>query len=406
MSKESMPQFGPLAGIKVVSAGVSVAGPFAASMMADFGADVTFVESPFIKDQFRTNDSNGFLNKERRNHKAIALDVRKPEGHEVFAKLIAESDIFVENSKAGSWDKRGFSDEDLWALNPKLVIVHVSGFGQTGDPEILRRGSYDSIGQALSGFMNLNGEPDGEPMQAPAYIGDYITALHASWGALAAYINAQKTGKGESIDCAQYETILNCIGSFVSDYLCYGIERTRSGSSNPTFAGCRNFKCKDGFIYVFFLSTNVLKGGLPFLGLEFGSEMYPEDKYAVWKGTPGGDLLDERLTEYCAGKTVLEAEKELNDHGVTACGINNWEQLANHPQIKARGSIVEWEAIEGGTVKGAAICPRFKNNPGQVWRKAPYYGQDNEVVLQELGYADDQIKRLYDEGILNQDPSR
>lgn len=402
MSTIEVPEFGPLSGVKVISAGISVAGPFAAAMMADFGADVTFVESPFIMDQFRTNDSHGFINKERRNQKCMALDVRKPAGHEVFAKLIAGADIFIENSKAGSWTKRGFSDEQLWEINPRLVIVHVSGFGQTGDPEILKRGSYDSIGQAMSGFMNINGEPDGLPMQAPAYIGDYVAALHAAWGALAAYINAQKTGKGESVDVAQYETMLNCIGSFVSDYLCYDIDRKRSGTNNPTFAGCGCYECKDGNIYVFFLSTNVLKGGLPLLGLEFGSELFPEDKYAVWRGTPGAELLEERLTEFCANRTVLEAERELNEHNVTAQGINNWAQLAAHPQVIARESLIEWDAIEGGKVKGAALCPRMTNFPGKIWRAAGHYGQDNEAILEALGYDEQQIADLYAEGILAQ----
>lgn len=405
METIEVPEFGPLSGVKVISAGVSVAGPFAASMLADFGADVTFVESPFIKDQFRTNDSHGFLNKERRNQKAIALDVRKPAGHEAFSKLIADSDIFIENSKAGSWTKRGFSDETLWEINPRLVIVHVSGFGQTGDPEILKRGSYDSIGQAMSGFMNLNGEPDGLPMQAPAYIGDYVAALHAVFGALAAYINAQKTGVGESVDVAQYETMLNCIGSFVSDYLCYDIDRKRSGAMNPTFAGCGSYKCKDGYIYVFYLSTNVLKGGLPLLGLEFGSELFPEDKYAVWKDAPGAEVLEERLKEFCASRTVLEAEREFNEHNVTAQGINDWQHLVDNPQVQARGSIIEWDAIEGGKVKGAALCPRMTKNPGKVWRRASHYGEDNEAVMKSLGYDDQQIADMYSEGILAQDMS-
>ena len=146
-----VPRFGALEGVKVVSSGISVAGPYAASMMADQGADVTFVESPFIKDQVRTTITPSFLDRERRNHKTMALDMKQEKGREVFLKLIAEADIFVENSKAGAWAKRGFSDEVLWEVNPKLVICHVSGFGQTGLPEYLERGSYDTIGQAMSG---------------------------------------------------------------------------------------------------------------------------------------------------------------------------------------------------------------------------------------------------------------
>lgn len=175
MKYTDKPDFGPLSNVRVVLAGLSTAGPFAATMMSDFGADVISIESPFVRDQYRTTDSLAYLNKERRNQRAIALNVVKPEGQEAFLKIIESADIFIENSRAGTWDKRGLSDEVLWEHNPKLVICHITGFGLTGDPEYLARGSYDSIGQALSGFMALNGEPDGAPMQAPAYAGSRLS---------------------------------------------------------------------------------------------------------------------------------------------------------------------------------------------------------------------------------------
>ena len=191
MNPFEIPEFGPLSGVKVIISGLTVAGPFAASMMADFGADVIYVESPHAMDQFRVNDTKGFLNKERRNQRAIVLDLTKPEGKEVFLKLVKDADIFIENSKAGAWDARGLTDEVLWEANARLVIAHVTGFGLTGDPDYLKRGSYDAIGQAFSGYMNINGEPEpGLPAPASAFMGDYVTAMLASWSCLAAYIKA------------------------------------------------------------------------------------------------------------------------------------------------------------------------------------------------------------------------
>jgi len=145
VKSSEVPKFGPLTGIKVLSCGLSTSAPYSAAMMADFGADVIFVESPIVKDQYRTTDSMSYLNKERRNHRAMVLNVAKPEGQEVLLNLVKDADIFIENSKAGAWDKRGLADEVLWQANPKLVILHITGYGLTGDPEYLKRGSYDAI---------------------------------------------------------------------------------------------------------------------------------------------------------------------------------------------------------------------------------------------------------------------
>lgn len=406
MKLSDKPEFGPLSNVRVVLAGLSTAGPFAATMMSDFGADVISVESPLVMDQYRTTDSLAYLNKERRNQRAIALNVVKPEGKEAFLKLIENADIFIENSRAGTWDKRGLSDEVLWEHNKKLVICHITGFGMTGDPEYLARGSYDSIGQAMSGFMNLNGDPDGAPMQAPAYLCDYVVAMLGSWACLASYIKAQETGIGESIDCAQYEAMMLFSSCWPMDWFQYRLERKRAGAASPTFAGCGSYKCKDGWLYVFFLSTPTMKKGLPFFGLEFGSELYPEENYAVFKGSEGGDILEEKVREYCANHTVLEAEKELNANGITAAAILNYEQMESHPQFIARQNIVEWEGIEGETVRGLSIAPRLKNFPTQIWRRPAHYGEDNEDVLGEVGYTEEEIKKFYEDGIIRQDMTK
>ena len=406
MNPFEIPEFGPLSGVKVIISGLTVAGPFAASMMADFGADVIYVESPHAMDQFRVNDTKGFLNKERRNQRAIVLDLTKPEGKEVFLKLVKDADIFIENSKAGAWDARGLTDEVLWETNARLVIAHVTGFGLTGDPDYLKRGSYDAIGQAFSGYMNINGEPEpGLPAPASAFMGDYVTAMLASWSCLAAYIKALKTGKGESIDCAQYEALLMVQGSFPSDWFTYQVERKRAGAKNPMFSGSKPFRCKDGYVYTFILGFGAMKKALPLFGLEFGSEYFPADQYGPYKGTPGGDLLDEKMDAYCADKTVEEVERVFNQNGIVCSTIMTYQQMEDHPHYTARGSLMEWDAFEGGKVKGPAITPRLKNNPGKVWRKAPHYGQDNEQVLTELGYSEEQIKDLYSKEVLKQDPN-
>ena len=402
MKSNEIPKFGPLSGVKVISSGSNVAGPYAASMMADFGAEVIFLESTLVKDMERTTDTKGLLNKERRNHRTIALNTATPEGKEVFLKLIKDADIFIENSKAKTWDKWGLSDEVIWQVNPKLVIAHVTGYGQYGDPKIVSRGSFDAIGQAFSGYMNINGEPE-VPSPAPAYMGDYVTAITASWACLAAYINAQKTGKGESVDVAQFEVLLMIQGAYPADWFNDKKARPRAGAKHPAFAGWEPFQCKDGMIYIQFINATSIRKGLPLLGLEYGTELFPEGSAFVYRGTPGGDLLLERLTKFCAERTVTEAEDELNSVGVASSAIMTYEKMLDHPHYVARSTFTEWDGIEGRKIKGPSIAPKLQNNPGKIWRTAPHYGKDNEDILEELGYTAEQIEGFYNNKILNRD---
>jgi L-carnitine CoA-transferase len=162
--------------------------------------------------------------------------------------------------------------------------------------------------------------------------------------------------------------------------------------------------CKDGaWIYIFFLSTPTLKKGLPLFGFEWGSEMFPPERYCVFRESPAGDLVEQAVKDYCANHTAAEAEKELNENAITAQTVLSYDMMPDHPHFKARGTYIEWDAIEGGKVKGPAPAPRFKNFPAQIWRRAPHYGEDNEAVLADLGYTAEQIKEMYDKGLIKQD---
>src|SRR5208283_4159396 len=211
-------KFGPLQGVKIVSTGTLIAQPFAAELAAEMGAEVIQVERPGSGDagwrtigiRFDAKDgsapvSTNFI-QERRNVFCVTLDFSKPKGKELFLKLVARADIWMESSKPGSYTRWGLDDASVWKVNPKLVITHVSGFGQSGDPDWVRRASYDIVGQAVAGTMYQTGSPDPEPpMRAVPWIGDYMTAMFTLWSSLAALTYARSTGKGQSIDLAQYE---------------------------------------------------------------------------------------------------------------------------------------------------------------------------------------------------------
>lgn len=401
VTKNDIPEFGPLAGVKVINAATSIAGPIAAQMMAEWGADVIWIESPRGLDVARTSMSG---DQDRRNQRALCLNIPTPEGREVFLELIRDTDILIEASKGGQYDKWGLSDEVLWECNPALVIVHLSGFGQYGDPEYVQRPSFDAIAQAFSCFMNFNGFPDRPPVPAAPYIGDYLPGYLAVGSALAAMHKAKQTGKGDSIDLAQFEVLIRSQMRYPMEFLNKGqlvTDKTRPGDRSDKFAAFGNYQCKDGNrVYISILGDKPFKAALKFFGLEYGSEEYPAGTIFSPVGTSAGNKLEARLMEYLASKTADEADKELTAAGVPVSVIMNYQMAVNHPHYQARNVFCEWENIQGKTVKGVKIVPDFKNNPGKVWRGLPSIGMDNDDILSEHGFSKKKIQDLYDKKII------
>ncbi|WP_258361132.1 L-carnitine CoA-transferase [Moorella sulfitireducens (nom. illeg.)] len=398
--RTDIPEFGPLSGIKVVHATMSVAGPIAAQLMADYGAEVIWIESPLSPDIARTG-TGATAQQDRRNQRTIALNIPSPEGKEIFLKLIEDADIFIETSRGGQYSKWGLTDEVMWERNPRLVIVHISGFGQDGVEEYVFRASYDPVAQAFGCYMQLNGYPDRPPVPAMPVTADYLTGLLALSAGLAALLKAKETGKGESIDVAQYEALMRFQNNFAVEYLNHGKKPVREGNHSSTAAGYGSYTCKDGKeVYMLFLGGGVLKNGLSFLGLEYGSKDFPARMPVVFLGTPGGEKLEARIKEYCASKTAAEVEKELNAVGVPCSMVMDYETAVNHPHYQAREVFVEWEKVNGEKFKGINVFPKFKNNPGRIWRGAPGIGMDNEDILSELGYSPEDIEELYKKKVI------
>lgn len=398
MAKTSdIPVFGCLSGVKVLIAASAIAGPFAGQLMAEQGADVTQIE--YLPDSVR---QSLYVEQERKNFRSLALNYNTSEGREVLLKLIKDTDIFIEGSRGGTFDKMNLSDEVLWKQNPALVIVHISGFGQTGDPDYVGRASWDAIGQAFSGYMYLNGYPDHDPIPAAPYTCDYATALWTLWSALTGYIKAQKTGKGESIDVAQYEVMVRMMSRAPIGYLNGEKQIERAGSGSPVISGYTHFKCKDGnLLYVAFVGHGPMKGGMALLGLDFGSEEWPV-VHSYMKGSELGNKLEKKIEEFCAARTVEEAEREFIAAGVPCSPVMHFELMVNHPHYQARKVFTEWDKVDGEKIKGVNIFPIFKNNPGKIWRGAPSAGGDNEDILTEAGYTAEEIKALYEKKVLKQ----
>lgn len=402
MKQSEIPKFGNLQGVQVLSVGASIAGPVACSLFAEQGADVIQIESTLAPDLLRS--IGDMWSAEHRNVRTIALNIRTPQGEDVLRKLLANSDILVESSKGGTWENWGLSDEVLWELNPKLVITHVSGYGQTGLPEYVRRGSYDTIGQAFSGFLAVNGMPEPSPPIPPKpYTGDYVTALFAAWAATAALYRARETGKGESIDLAQYEALLRIQADYLTSGLNYGIQPARMGIYGNTVVALPNImRCKDdNYVSIGIGGVSIFQKLEKLIGLGDDPDFAEPHATIQRDHHPRAEKIVKAMENFCMSFTAEEVNKELNDLQIPCSVVMTYEMMETHPHYQARKSVTSWQdPAAGKELKGANTIPVFKNNPSQIFRGGPTYGMDNEDILEELGYSKDNIAQLYEDTII------
>ena len=402
-----IPEFGPFAGMRVIGTGSLIAMPFAASMLAEFGAEVIQIERPGSGDHFRAfppvrKNEHGTIGatwvQDARNRLSMTLELNlnDPDVKEIFLGLIRESDVYIENMV---WiDKLGIYDEELLRVNPRLVIVHVSGFGRKefgGVPEICGRASYDMIGQCFSGFALYNGFPDRPPVIVKPSLNDYITALFALFGVVAAYTAAQKTGKGQVVDISQFESQAKIMrDTFTREAMglpCF----TRSGSKAEGFQPWDLFESRDGiYVGIGAFGPNVFDPDLEALGLD--REKYTHAAVSSGKATvesPLGRAFDAEVRTWCKARTADEIEAHLCAARVPCSRVNDPAACMAHPQFLLRDDFVRYE---DQTIKeeitAFGVYPKLSGTPGRIWRGAPALGQDTEAVLKQiLGYDDTEI---------------
>ena len=403
MKHNDIPSFGLLSGLRVVMIGLSVAAPFAGQLYAEHGADVIWIENPKAVDSARVARKGGAWQQDRRNMRALTMNYRKGEGREAFLRLMAQTDVLIEASIGGSFAKAGFSDDVLWAQNPRLVIAHISGFGQTGVPEYVNRASYDPIAQAFGCAMRMNGMEGMPSFPAMPFPGDFAAAFYAFGISLAAVMKSRETGKGESIDIAQYELMVRLQANYPTDYLRYGLDYVKEGPHSRICACYGTYMCKDGNeIYTLFLGAGAVERGLAILGLEYGSELFPAGSTFVPVNTPAAEKLEAAMDAYVSTHTAEEVEAAFCAARVPCSRLMNYEQARTNPQYIARDVFTTWTAADGKTpIPGVNVMPKLANNPGKVWRGAPNIGMDNEDILGELGYSAEEIAAMYSEGLLD-----
>ena len=387
-------QFGPLQGMRVLSTGTIVAEPVAAGMAAEMGAEVIHIERPgkgedWREAEFPISGPNGeqiasSWIQDRRNTYYTTLDFSTPEGQEIFLKLIQRTDIWMESSKAHTYDKWGLDDQAILKANPSIVVCHVSGFGQDGDPEYMGRASYDFTAQAFGGMMNLMGNPDPDPpSRAVPWTADYITALFCLWSSLAAYIHAQRTGQGQVIDLAQYEAVHRILAGTMVAYHELGMVRERAGNKAGNAQPWDTFQAKDGWVVVAAIGPIVYARVCGVLGLDSQDEKWISARREV--ESPQGIEFDAILRGWVAERMVDEVVQTLNDSQIGCSRIMDAREMADNPHYKLRDVHVEWEDQQlGKIVKGVGIVPKFSETPGKIWRGSVPVGHDNELVYRDL----------------------
>ena len=410
-----VPPYGPLAGVRVLESARFVAGPWAATYLGEFGAEVIHIEGPpfgppyadATRSLFPILGSGGPTDRVSeswvqysRNKLSVGLDLRQPRGREVFLDLARRSDIWIESSRPGTYDRLDLSDDALWEANPRLTIVHVSGYGRTGQPERVGAPSFDLSAQAFSGYLSLQGEPDpSPPMRAGTALNDTVTGLASAGAALMGYLHAQRTGRGQAVDVAQYEIFFTLLETFALDYFARGVIRGRLGSAHPRLHPYDVHRSKDGWVVVAAPTSASFRRLREVIG--FSDAAYDDDVYRLAHREP----VDRAIADFCSARTRDELEEIGRVHDLAIDRVRDISELARDPHYLAREMFVDWEDPVVGKVRGPGIAPKFSKTPGGIWRGAPWLGQDNDRVLGELlGYPAEVVRELRKSRIVGEAP--
>jgi len=406
------PAFGPLEGIRVVGTGVFVAQPFIGTKLAEFGAEVIHVERPG-GDTFRSTAPHltrgprphGCDEAEvTKNKLSLGLDLKKAGGIELLMALWKISDVWMESSIPGALERAGITNELALAVNPSLVIVRVSTYGQYGEAEYLGRAGYDAIAQAFGGMMNLTGDPAGPPQRAKTYTGDYITALTGWAATMMALWEVKKTGRGQVVDLAQYEAVAQTNGNTLPLYTGEGAVYGHTGNRAPGFQPYDTFKCSDGWVYIGALGGAIYDRVAKFIGLdpaEYNFDECSRDATAV--NSAKGREFDRRLREYCAARTAVEVETAMNAVQIGCARVFNVRDQYHDPHYAAREMTVPVIDRQSGVpIRVFGVVPKMSLTPGRIWRGAPSIGDDTtDILATMLGLSDADIDRLYADGVVH-----
>jgi len=386
---------GVLAGVKILELSHFVAGPFCGQILGDMGAEVTKVERPKIGDAGRSfyatiNGESTYYASFNRNKKGITINMKDRRGQKIFRQLAAEADILVENYKPGFLDQIELGYKDLSRVNPKLVMVSISGFGSDGPYK--NKPALDMVVQAMSGLMSVNGEPDGMPLRTANVVSDFTTGLYGAISALGALQHQRQTGEGQHVEVAMLDATISIMENFLTNWFMLQRDTPRAGNQRPTTAPGNVYKAQDGMIYIaaqpnaHYTRLCKLMGRTDLMDEELYSS---SEKRLQYK-----NYLDEEIGKWAAQFDIESLESLLDKHGIPNGPVKNIAQVCGDEHLKYRGSFAEIDHPVIGKITVPGIVPRFSKTPGSVRYAPPLLGQHNEEVLAGLGYSKEEIKNL------------
>lgn len=402
MTADFQPSLGALAGLKVVELGQLIAGPFAAKTLADFGADVIKIEPPGSGDPLRQwrlvkDGTSVWWQVQSRNKRSLALDLRQTESQAIVRKLVAEADVLIENFRPGAMESWGLGPDVLLEINPGLIMLRISGYGQTGPYK--DKPGFGVVAEAMGGLRHLSAEPGRLPVRVGVSIGDTLASLHGVIGILMALHEKQKSGLGQVIDVALYESVFNCMESLLPEYSAFGAVRGPAGSALPGIAPSNAYLCKDGkCALIAGNGDSIFKRLMTAIGRD---DLAVDPALADNAGrVKRVEEIDAAIGVWTSKHDVTEVLAVLDKAAVPAGRIYTVEDIAADPHYLARGMLAEVSLNDGSVLKVPGMVPKLSRTPGHHRRNAPSLGQDTDTILTELGITADQIREMRQRGIV------
>ena len=387
---------GPLNGVRVIEMGSLIAGPYAGAVLAQFGAEVIKIEPPGIGDPLRKwrkmdGDTSLWWYSQSRNKKSLTLNLKDPNGQEVLRDLVKDADVLVENFRPGTLEKWNLGWEVLSAINPKLVMLRVSGYGQTGP--FADKPGFAAIAEAIGGLRYLIGYPDRAPVRTGVSIGDTLASLYGVIGTMIALRHAEQTGEGQVVDVSLIESVLAVTESLVPEYGVDGTVRERTGSSLPGIAPSNTYLTRDGrYLVLAANGDSIFQRLMHAIGRP---DVATDERFKHNDGRAvASDELDEILGSWSASVSLSQALDVLEQASVPASGINSISEVFEDQQFKARGSIEHHTLKSGLNLYMPSVVPRLTKTPGGTQWLGPSLGEHNREVLKALGLGEEMIRKV------------
>ncbi len=376
---------GPLSGLKIIELGQLIAGPFAAKTLGDFGADVIKIEPPAGGDPLRQwrllkDGTSVWWQVQSRNKRSVALDLKDPAAVDVVRQLALHADVLIENFRPGAMEAFGLDPAALLLANPRLIVLRISGYGQTGPYR--DKPGFGVVAEAMGGLRYLTAEPGRTPVRVGVSIGDTLAALHGVIGVLMCLQERQRSGRGQIIDVALYESVFNCMESLLPEYSAFGAVRGPGGSALPGIAPSNAYACLDGHALVAGNGDSIFKRLMGAMGR---ADLAADPGLAHNSGRVARvDEIDAAIGAWTAPRSVAAVLQALDEAGVPAGRIYTVADIAADPHYQARGMLQTTTLADGSELSVPGVVPKLSRTPGRVRRAAPTLGQDNAAVLSEL----------------------